>query len=100
METPNTPSELFALQVASKVDADDSQAFADYVCDELIPDLEPTPYQTVKAIERMLGKLKAYHFEVLHDEDNEMDAWCRNMWEEDFKRLSTALDAVRLINPD
>ena len=80
--------------------SEDCNAFADFIVDELLPDLEPTPYQTVKAIERLLGRLKSYHHEMLNDDEIEMDAWCRLMWEEDFKRLSVALDAVRLINPD
>jgi hypothetical protein len=105
METPNSPAELLAMQAKAEsvdcVDSDeDINAFADFIVDELLPDLEPTPYQTVKAIERLLGRLKSYHFEMLHDEDVEMDAWCRMMWEDDFKRLSTALDAVKLVNPD
>ncbi len=80
--------------------SEDCNAFADFIVDELLPDLEPTPYQTVKAIERLLGRLKAYHFEMLHDEEIEMDAWVKNMWQEDYQRLSTALDAIRLVNPD
>jgi hypothetical protein len=105
METPNSPAELLAMQAgAESVDcaesSEDCNAFADFIVDELLPDLEPTPYQTVKAIERLLGRLKAYHFEMLHDEEIEMDAWVKNMWQEDYQRLSTALDAIRLVNPD
>lgn len=100
METPNSPAELFAMQAVPEVDTNDCDAFADYLVDEILPDLEPSPYQTVKAVERLLGRLKAYHFEMLHDEEIEMDAWVKLMWEEDFKRLSAALDAVRLVNPD
>ena len=105
METPNSPAELLAMQAKAESDdcaesSEDCNAFADFIVDELLPDLEPTPYQTVKAIERLLGKLKAYHFEMLHDEEIEMDAWCRTLWQEDYQRLSTALDAVKLVNPD
>lgn len=103
--TPNTPAELFAMQAPNKEaecnhDSEDCDAFADFLLEEVMPEFDPSPYQTVKAIERLLFRLKSYHFDTLHDEEVEMPAWNRLMWEEDFKRLSTALDAVRLIHPD
>ena len=103
--TPNTPAELFAMQLPAEEPKcnhgeEDCNSFADFLMEDLIPDLEPTPYQTVKAIERMLGRLKAYHFEILHDGEGNMDEWVRTMWQEDYERLSKALDCVRLINPD
>jgi hypothetical protein len=87
------------MQVAPEV-ANEAEAFADFIVDEVLPEFEPSPYQTVKAVERLLGRLKAYHHDMLHDEDVEMDAWCRTLWQEDYQRLSTALDAVRLVNPE
>ncbi len=100
--TPNTPAELLAMQVAGKnvVDGEGPEDFANYMSEEILPDLEPSPYQVVKAVEMLLRRLHAYHFDVLHDGEVEMDAWTRNMWDEDCGRLKTALDAVRLINPD
>lgn len=105
MEIPNSPAELFAMQAKAEsadcVDSnEDCNAFADFIVEEILPDLEPTPYQTVKAVEKLLARLKSYHFDMLNDEEIEMDAWVKLMWEEDFKRLSAALDAVRLVNPD
>jgi hypothetical protein len=100
--TPNTPAELLAMQVAAKstVDGEGPEDFAIYMAEEILPDLDPSPYQTVKAVEMLLRRLYVYHFEMLHDDEVEMDAWTRNMWDEDCGRLKTALDAVRLINPD
>lgn len=103
--TPNTPAELFAMQAANKEvnsakDGNDYNAFADFLVEEILPDLEPTPYQTVKAIEKLLFRLKAYHFDVLNDDESELDSWNRCLWQEDYDRLSKALDAIRLINPD
>lgn len=99
--TPNSPAELLAMQAANReADTDDCNAFADFICDEILPDLEPSPYQTVKAVEKLLARLKVYHFDMLHDEEIEMEPWVKNMWQEDYQRLSAALDAIRLINPD
>ena len=100
--TPNTPSELLAMQLSNKQDSTetDCDLFADFLDEEVLPEFDPSPYQTVKAVEMLLRRLYSYHFNMLRDDDVEMGDWVKHLWEEDCNRLKVALDAVRLINPD
>ena len=98
--TPNSPQELFAMQQKSCCDCEDPNAFAEYLSEVTIPEQDPGPYQTVKAIEMMLTRLRNYHFDVLHDEDNDLTAFQRKIWSEDYKHLDKALKHIRLVNPD
>lgn len=98
---PSSPAELFAMQAANvaPTECPDSEAFAEYLAEEVLPEFEPGPFQTVRGIIMMLERLEHFHFDALH-EGEEMEAWQREMWERDYKRIATALEQLRLIYPD
>ncbi len=97
--TPNSPQELFAMQKQSCCESQDVHAFADLLSDVIMPEEDPSPYQTVKAIEMMLSRLANYHFNVLQ-EDEDLTPWQRKIWKDDYKNLEKALKFVRLVNLD
>jgi hypothetical protein len=97
-ETPNSPQELFAMQKKCSCDTEDPLAFANFLDQVVLPEEDPSPFQTVKAMEMMLSRLVSYHFDVL--ENDELTPWQRKIWKDDYKVLSKALKCLRLINPD
>jgi hypothetical protein len=99
-ETPNSPQELFSMQQKCSCDIDDPNAFADYITEVVLPEQDPTPYQTVKSIEIMLTKLRNYHFDVINDENSDLTKFQQKLWSEDYKHLDKALKHIRLINQD
>ena len=98
-EVPNSPQELFAMQRKCSCEKDDPQAFAEYLSEVALPEEDPSPYQTVKAIEMMLYRLRNYHFDVLH-EDESLTAFQKKLWEDDYQHLEKALKHIRLVSPD
>ena len=99
LRIPNTPQELFAMQQNTS-NVDEDQSFADYLVKTVLPEQDPSPYQTVLAVEMLLSRLRNYHFDVLHDGDSDLTAWQQKIWKDDLKHLEKALNHVRLINPD
>ena len=87
------------MQKGSDPLLEDPMAFWNLVSD-MVDEDQPSPYQTVKAVEKLLDRLHRYHFEVIEDFDEESDTWCKRLWKEDFKALGKALKNVRLIHPD
>ena len=98
-QVPNSPQELFALQSKCSHDQDDSLAFADFLSEVVLPEEDPTMYQSVKAIEMMLYRLRNVHFDVLHEDDS-LNDFQRKIWKDDYQHLEKALKHIRLINPD
>lgn len=98
---PNSPAELFAMQAANvaPTECPDSEAFAELLAETVLPGFEPSPYQTVRGIVMLLERLEHFHFDTLQESD-EMDPWQREIWERDYKRISTALEQLRLVYPD
>ena len=97
-EVPNSPTELLAMQNQRSGDKEDPWAFATFLAEAVIPNEDPSPYQTVKAMEMMLTRLVNYHFDTLQEDD--LTPWQRKVWKEDYKMLAKALKCVRLVNPD
>ncbi len=97
-EVPNSPQELFAMQKKCSCDTEDPLAFANFLDQAVLPEEDPSPYQTVKAIEMMLYRLVSYHFNTL--EEDELTPFQRKIWKEDYKVLNKALKYMRLVNPD
>lgn len=81
-------------------DSECPEAFAVFLEEEILPEFDPSPYQTVRAIVLLLEKLEMYHFNMIHDDEVEMTPWMRKLWKDDYKRLSKALDQVKLVNPE
>ena len=98
-EVPNSPKELFELQRSCSQDKENSSGFANFLEEIIIPEEDPSVYQTVKAIEMMLTKLIHYHFDVL-EEDDSLNKFQRKIWREDYNHLEKALKHVRLMHPD
>lgn len=98
-EVPNSPQELFAMQRKCSCEQDDPQAFADFLSEVVLPEEDPSPYQTVKAIEMLLYRLRNYHFDVIQEDDS-LTKFQRKIWKDDYSRLEKALKHIRLINPD
>jgi hypothetical protein len=99
-ETPNSPQELFSMQQKCCCNEEDPNALAEYISDVVLPEQDPTPYQTVKAIEYMVTRLRNYHFDILHDKDEDLTEFQQKLWSEDYKHLDKALKHIRLINSD
>ncbi len=87
------------MQKQSCCETEDSNAFAELLSEVILPEEDPSPYQTVKAVEMLLSRLVSYHFDVLHG-DAELTVWQRKLWKDDLKCLEKALKNVRLVNPD
>ena len=99
METPNTPDELINMQKGAETLTEDPLAFWSLV-EEIMDEELPSPYQTVKAVEKLLDRLHQYHFDTIESFDKDSNAWCKRLWKEDFKALGKALKNVRLVHPD
>ena len=98
---PNSPSELFAIQAANvaPTECPEEEAFAAFLEETVLPEFDPSPYQTVLGVIMLVERLERFHFNVLQDSDN-MDPWQKEMWQRDYSRLSAALDQLRLIYPN
>jgi len=94
--TPNCPVELFKLNEVQK-ELESPQAFADLVSD-CQDDFEPTPTQGLNAAIMIINQLTKYHFDVLTNDD--LDAWQREVWEEDYQSLKKAAAALRQVRGD
>ena len=105
MKTPDSPFELFAMndykgEGPEDTDRRDPWHFANVLTSEILPELEPEPYQVVKACEAMLLALETLHVETLDANKDKFDAMQKKLWGDDLRRLTTAVEALRAMNPD
>lgn len=99
-ETPNSPKELFDMQRRPSCETDDPEDFWAYIETTALVDMDPSPYQVIKAIEHLLRRLEGYHFDALNGEDLDLTEYQRKIWREDYKHLGKALKHIRLMHPD
>jgi len=99
METPNTPEELLKMQKGDEPSTEGPLDFW-HLVEDMMDETLPSPYQTVKAAEKLVDRLYHYHFEVISDFDSNSNKWSDRLWREDFKSLGKALKHLRLIHED
>ena len=94
--TPDCPAELLRINEVQKELAS-PQAFAELVSD-CQDEFDPTPTQGLQAAIMIINQLTKYHFDVLTNDD--LDAWQREVWEEDYQALKKAAAALRQVRGD
>jgi hypothetical protein len=96
---PSSPAELFKLNEAREL-AEHPSAFAEAVS-ELQEELEPTPVQGLVTAIQLVSQLKHYHFTTLEAADElELSSYQRELWEQDYKSLTKALNLLRQVSQD
>lgn len=96
--TPNTPTELIALNESAEFNTENPGALV-----ELISDLqerhEPTPLQGLRAAQHLLEQLHFYHFNTVENaEEIGLTEYQRQMWIDDTKLIKKAIKALRQVN--
>ena len=96
---PSSPAELMRLHEEAAAQ-NGPMAFAEAV-QELQEELEPTPVQGLNAAIALVGQLKHYHFTTLEAADElELTGYQRELWEQDYKSLTKALNLLRQVSQD
>ena len=91
-ETPNTPTELFALQT----DNETAINWSSFVL-LLVDDGDISPCESLEIVKSMLKRLHNFHHEVINDGENDFNSYQLELWETDKKLLGKALRIVRQV---
>ena len=87
METPNTPTELLALQEPQE------ESFASVV-EDAINEFEPEPKEALSVVNRILRSLKAMTYDMI----DESEDYLKQQWQEDYEKLTKALDLLKAVD--
>lgn len=91
-ETPNTPTELFALQADNEAGIDWSSLVL-----RLVDDGDISPCESLEIVKAVVKRLHNFHHEVINDEDNDFNSYQLELWETDKKLLGKALRLLRQV---